>query len=208
MATTKGFHRGLTQVLFRHLPEAIFDHDDYGLCKVTSVIQEEVEVNREALFDAMADALAMWGNPRFIEKFPDPRDVQKRARYTIGSPREVRFSPYPETFICRKCHHVSRFADLLRRGATATGLCAQCGGRMSRMGYVQAHNCGRLEEVFIPPRCPKCKQSEYVTLYDPGRVKGARWYCTNARVIFKAFGLRHAGAPSTRRCRKKALSAS
>lgn len=181
MATRKGFHRGRTQVLFRHLPEAIFEHDDYGLCKVTSVIPEEVEINREALFDAVYDALAMWSNRRFVEKFPDPRESHQQARYAVGSPREVRFSPYPETFRCTRCHHVARFSALQRRGATATGLCPRCGGRMDRIRYVQAHNCGRLEEIYIPPQCPKCKQVECVTLHDPNRVKGAYWYCTNCK---------------------------
>ena len=49
----RGFSRGQTQVLFRHLPEAIFEHDDYGLCKVTQVALGDAEVNRDALFDAM-----------------------------------------------------------------------------------------------------------------------------------------------------------
>ena len=73
----KGFSRGQTQVLFRHLPEAIFEHDDYGLCKVTRVALGEVEVNREALFDAIADALAMWSTAGFTAKFPDPRDLAR-----------------------------------------------------------------------------------------------------------------------------------
>jgi transposase-like protein len=171
----------MTQVMYRYLPVAVFEHEDYGLCKVTSVIPEQVDVNRDALFDAMADALAMWTNPEFIKKFPDPRDAKARVKYSVGSPREVRFVPYPETFICRKCRHVARFADLLRRNATATGTCARCGGTMNRLRYVQAHNCGRMEEVFIPPRCPKCKQAEHVTLFDPGRVKGARWYCSKCK---------------------------
>lgn len=179
MASSKGFSRGITQVLFRHLPEAIFEHDDYGLCKVTSVAQGEVDVNENALFDAIADALAMWANPRFIDKFPDPRDNAKRSRYVVGVPREVRFAPYPEIFSCSKCKRTARFADLIRRGAATTGKCSVCGGRMNRLRYVQAHNCGRLEQLFLPLQgCPKGHGPEHLAFFDPGRVKQARWYCS------------------------------
>ncbi len=180
MATGKGFKRGQTQVLFRHLPQAMFEHDDYGLCKVTSVVLDDVVVNEGAFFDAMSDALAAWANPRYVEKYPDPRDPAKRTKYRIGTARQVNFAPYPEVFICRKCQRTARFSDLQRRGATASAVCSVCGpaGRMTPLRYVQAHNCGRLEEIFLPTqRCPKGHGPEHLALYDPGRVKQARWFC-------------------------------
>lgn len=174
---SRGFNRGQTQVLFRHLPEAIFEHDDYGLCKVTRVALGDVEINREALFDAIADALATWSTAGFAAKFPDPRDSSKRAYYAIGSPREVRFTPYPQTFTCRTCTRTARFADLVKRGIAAAGLCT-CGGAMKQLRYVQAHNCGRLEELYLPTQhCPRGHGPEHLAFYDPGRVKQARWYC-------------------------------
>jgi hypothetical protein len=174
----RGFSRGQTQVLFRHLPEAIFEHDDYGLCKVTQVALGEVDVNKEALFDAMADALATWTTPGFTAKFPDPRDPGRRTLYAVGSPREVRFAPYPQTFTCRGCSRTARFADLVRRGETASGRCSACGKPMNRLRYVQAHNCGRVEELFLPMQgCPNGHGREHLAFYDPGRVKQARWYC-------------------------------
>lgn len=173
----RGFNRGQTQVLFRHLPEAIFEHDDYGLCKVTRVALGDVEVNREALFSAMADALATWTTVGFAAKFPDPRDPARRANYAVGSPREVRFTPYPQTFICRACSRTARFPDLVKRGVAASGHCS-CGGTMKQLRYVQAHNCGRLEEIYLPNQsCPKGHGAEHLAFYDPGRVKQARWYC-------------------------------
>lgn len=187
MAATKGFSRGVTQVLFRHLPEAIFEHDDYGLCKVTSVAQGEVEVNRNALFDAIADALAMWTKPQFTDKFPDPRDMTRRTRYVVGSPREVRFEPYPQVFACSQCKRTARFADLMRRGGTASGKCPVCGGRMNQLRYVQAHNCGRLEELYVPfQKCPNGHGPEHLAFYDPGRVRQARWYCRQCNADIQA----------------------
>lgn len=182
----KPFSRGQTQVLFRHLPGAIFEHDDYGLCRVTSVMLESAEVNREALFDAMADLLVMWTNTRFVENFPDPRDEQRRSRYSIGSPKTVLFEPYPTTFICRKCSRTARYADLQRRKATDTGTCKHCGGTLARIRYVQAHNCGRLQELFVPIKCPTCNTAEHVAFLDPGRVKHARWYCAKCKADLQA----------------------
>src|ERR1700733_1220233 len=125
---SKAFTRGQTQVLFRHLPGAIFEHDDYGLCKVTEITSDVADVNDDALFDAMADLMAAWREPAFIRKLPDPRDPDKRGNYVIGLPRDVRFEPYPATFECRKCHRTAHFDDLVRRKAIASGNCEHCGG--------------------------------------------------------------------------------
>jgi hypothetical protein len=182
----RGFSRGQTQVLFRHLPEAVFEHDDYGLCKVTQVALGDTEVNREALFDAMADALAMWAS-EFTAKYPDPRDANRRSFYAVGAPREVRFVPYPQVFKCRTCARTGRFTDLIRRGASASGKCPSCGGHLNQMRYVQAHNCGRLEELYVPTqRCPNGHGPEDLAFYDPGRVKQARWYCAKCQADIQA----------------------
>lgn len=174
----KAFTRGQTQVLFRHLPEAIFQHDDYGQCKVTDVALREVDVNKDALFDVVADALATWGSSGYAKKFPDPRDRTLRTSYVVGAPREVRFTPFPQTFTCRGCTRTARFTDLIRRGAANSGRCAVCNKVMNRLPYVQAHNCGRMEELFLPSKgCPLGHSPEHLAFYDPGRVKQARWYC-------------------------------
>lgn len=176
MATRKAFARGATQVLYRHLPYALFEHDDYGLSQVESVALADSEMNRDALFDALSDALAQWRNPTFNEKFPDPRDPGRRSQYVVGAPREVRFSPYPLTFVCRKCSRVASYAALAKHGGPL-GVC-QCGGSFTRMRYVQAHNCGRMEELKLPERkCPNGHGPEHNAFYDPGRVRQARWYC-------------------------------
>jgi hypothetical protein len=182
----KAFSRGQTQVLFRHLPGAIFEHDDYGLCRVTSVTQEAVDINKDALFDAMADLLAMWSNGNFVNSFPDPRDAQLQTRYAVGAPKSVQFEPYPATFICRKCSRTARFVDLQRRRATDLGTCRSCGGSLARIRYVQAHNCGRLQELFVPAKCGTCDSAEHVAFLDPGRVKHARWYCAKCKTDLQA----------------------
>lgn len=177
MASHKPFTRGQTQVLYRHLPEAISEHDDYGLCKILSVTQSDAPINRDALFDALSGALAQWSNAAFRAKFPDPTDSAKRTRYAIGTPLEVRFEPFPLIFSCRKCNRVSDY-DRLKKAQGPAGRCGHCGGAMVQMRYVQAHNCGRLEELKLPYKsCPNGHSSEHLELYDPGRVRQARWRC-------------------------------
>jgi hypothetical protein len=185
----KSFTRGQTQVLFRYLPEAIFDHDDYGLCKVTRVELVSIDINKDALFDALADALAKWTTPGFTSKFKDPREVTQRGVYEIGAPREVHFIPFPQVYTCRQCERTGRFSDLVRRDAGKSGRCV-CGGRLTQLRYVQAHNCGRLEELYVPQlKCDKGHGSEHLAFFDPGRVRQARWYCRECRSDLQALRL-------------------
>jgi len=170
------FERGQTQVLYRYLPGAIFPHDRYGLCIVDSVDMDSPDrINELALFEALNEALQIWhrlGNP---PDFPDPRDERQRRQYRIGRPREVRFRPFPTTFQCQKCGHVFRPREKDR----FDGRCPResCRGKLFQLPYVEAHNCGRLEEIHLPDRgCPQHGRS-HLRFYDPGRVQRARWVC-------------------------------
>lgn len=171
------FSRGQTQVLYRFLPGAVFEHDDYGLCRVTSVTTQETTVNVSALFDALVDALSQWDTDTFRADFPDPRDHRRRRSYAIGVPSELRFEPYPRMLTCRQCQRVYQYRDLRRRRDARPGRCPECSGLLIQLRYVQAHNCGRLEELYFPrDGCPQ-HGVQHLRLYDPGRVRLARWWC-------------------------------
>lgn len=175
----KQFVRGQTQILYRYLPEAIFDHDDYGLCKIEEVTLEETdEINKSALFDALIDALGQWDREDFREGFPDPRGERGQRSYKVGQPLEVRFDPYPLVLQCRSCRHVVEFSKINKK-STRPGMCPRpgCDGRMQQMQYVEAHNCGRLQEMYVPPNgCPTHRR-QHMRFYDPGRTQAARWVC-------------------------------
>lgn len=175
----KLFSRGQTQTLYRYLPQAIFEHDDYGLCKVEEVVLEETEeINKAALFDALIDALRQWDREEFRSSFPDPRSERGQRLYKVGQPMEVRFDPYPLVLQCRTCNHVVEYLRINKR-STGPGMCPRpgCGGRMQQMPYVEAHNCGRLGEMYIPPRgCPRHGR-QHMRFYNPGRTQAARWVC-------------------------------
>ncbi len=173
------FTRGQTQILYRYLPEAIFEHDDYGLCKVVEVVLEETEeINRSALFDTLIDALQQWEREEFRSGFPDTRTERGQRKFKVGQPREVRFDPFPLVLQCRSCRHVVEFGKINKRGINP-GQCPRpgCGGKMQQMPYVEAHNCGRLQEMYVPPKgCPE-HGIKFIRFYNPGRTQAARWMC-------------------------------
>ncbi len=177
----RAFTRGQTQILYRFLPSAIFEHDDYGLCKVEEVITDDVDrVNKSALFATLIDALGQWEREEFRRKFPDPRIDRNRNIYKIGQPREIRFNPFPLVLQCRRCGHVVDLDRLQRRGLTP-GKCPRtgCDGDLQQMPYVEAHNCGRIEQIYVPPPSRGCLEhkTQHLRFFDPGRTQAARWVC-------------------------------
>lgn len=173
--------RGQTQILFRYTPESIFDHDDFGLCRVTSITLTPLDpgsLNDSALFEAIADTISQWPE-EFRRRFPDMRDPAKRAgRFRYGQPEAVNFKPFPENVQCRKCGYVAEYTDVVRSGSRHAQ-CPRpgCGGTMRQLRYVEAHNCGRMKQLFVPKgKACRCGETK-VKLYDPGRTALARWVC-------------------------------
>src|SRR5579872_5615844 len=106
------FTRGQTQVLYQFLPGAVFEHDQYGFCRITAVEIQEKPINQEAIFNALADLLFQWPDDSFRPGFPDPRQHNNRRLYVIGTPTTVRFDPFPTLLECRRCRRVHRLRDL------------------------------------------------------------------------------------------------
>ncbi|SRR6266478_1740468 len=169
------FSRGQTQVIYQFLPGAVFEHDRYGFCTVVTAELRETTVNQAALFDAMGDALDQWPTDDFRPGFPDPRDERNRRNYVMGTPTVVRFKPYPTILECRGCSRVYRLRDLTRGRGTNPGQCPTCRSTLGQLRYVQAHNCGRIQELYYQT-CPH-HGSSHVTFLDTGRVRSARWRC-------------------------------
>lgn len=171
------FTRGQTQVLYQFLPGAVFEHDQYGFCKITGVELQEQSVNHDAVFNAVADLLFQWPDDAFRAGFADPRQGQNRRFYVIGTPTTVRFEPFPTLLECRRCRRVHRLRDLTRRPQLTPRQCPACNGVLGQLRYVQAHNCGRIEELYYPQNaCPR-HGSRYLAFQDTGRVRSARWRC-------------------------------
>jgi hypothetical protein len=172
------FSRGQTQVLYQFLPGAVFEHDQYGFCLITQVELRETVTNRGALFDAVADLLWQWTDESFRPGFADPRGDAGRRNYVIGTPTSVRFKPFPTMLECRRCRRVYQLRSLTRRPNANPRHCPTCDGTLGQLRYVQAHNCGRIEELYFPnPACAR-HGSAHLTFQDTGRVRSARWRCS------------------------------
>ncbi|MCI0623125.1 MAG: hypothetical protein L0387_15955 [Acidobacteria bacterium] len=170
------FSRGQTQVLYQFLPGAVFEHDQYGFCRITGVEFRETPTNQTALFNAVADLLWQWQDDSLRPGFADTRHEPNRRNYVIATPTTVRFVPYPTLLECRSCRRVHRLRDLTRRTGAEPKRCPICRGILAQLRYVQAHNCGRIEELFYPPGC-QVHGSQHLTFLDTGRVRSARWRC-------------------------------
>jgi hypothetical protein len=171
------FTRGQTQVLYQFLPGAVFEHDQYGFCRISGVELQENQVNQDAVFSAVADLLFQWPDDAFRAGFPDPRQQNNRRLYVIGTPTTVRFQPFPTLLECRRCRRVYRLGDLTRRPNAQPRQCPECKGVLGQLRYVQAHNCGRIEELYYPQNaCPR-HGSRFLMFLDTGRVRSARWRC-------------------------------
>jgi hypothetical protein len=171
------FTRGQTQVLYQFLPGAVFEHDQYGFCRISSVELQEKPVNQDAIFNALADLLFQWPDDVFRPGFPDPRQQNNRRLFVIGAPTTVRFQPFPTLLECRRCRRVYRLRDLTRRAGAQPRQCPECSGVLGQLRYVQAHNCGRMAELYYPQNACQRHASRFLMFLDTGRVRSARWRC-------------------------------
>lgn len=85
------YSRGKVQILYNHLPGALFAHDEYGHCKVTGIeLNELTDVNHSALADVVRDAIGQWREQWQHAAFPTVRNEADLARYFIIG--EARFT--------------------------------------------------------------------------------------------------------------------
>ncbi|ACB74471.1 hypothetical protein Oter_1185 [Opitutus terrae PB90-1] len=174
------FNRGKVQILYGYLPGAVFAHDEYGHCRVTMIELSALgQINRAALAEVVGDMLNQWPNDWQRQAFPAVRNADDLARnYFVGEPTGVKFEPFPTALRCPRCGRVYRLRDLQRSTATP-GQCplVGCGGKLEQMPFVQAHQCGRLDEMFVQRE--GCSIHGTTSLYfdDTGRVTTARWRC-------------------------------
>ena len=174
------FTRGKVQILYSYLPGAVFAHDEYGHCRVTAIeLTALSQINRAALAEAVEDTLSQWPNDWQRDAFPPLRNADDLARhYIVGEPTGVKFEPFPTTLRCQRCGRVHRLNDLQRSRATP-GRCPTpgCGATLEQMPFVQAHNCGRLDEIFVNRQGCTIHGNGGLYFDDTGRVTTARWRC-------------------------------
>src|SRR5687768_14712506 len=99
------FTRSRTQILYRHVPGAIFEHDRFGICRVTDIaVTAPTGLNEEALQSSLQALHLLWSNSG-DDSFPDP--IDEWDQYEVGIPNRVYFEPFPTVLECRSCGHIN-----------------------------------------------------------------------------------------------------
>lgn len=168
------FTRSQTQIMYGYLPGALFEHDRYSICMVTDIVCDPADdINASALFEAIYDVLRSWPDS-VPHRYPDPR--REQDQYSVGVPREIRFMPYPTVLECQRCGHIETL-ERLQRLSGLPPRCTRpgCDGSFRQLPYVQIHNCGRIEALYVRS-CSRHGRAD-LTFMDTGRVATSAWRC-------------------------------
>ena len=171
--------RSTTQVLFRYLPDAVFQHEDGFFARVDHIGGARVsDLNRKVLLDELAQELTQWLPDQV--GIPDPRT--NPDEFVTLEPEEVSWDFYPLTFECTNssCGRVRRWFQQMQllQDTNADGRlrCRTCGSKMRQLRYLTAHNCGVMDPLHTP-RCPGCNRTEDMHLEDLGSFRSSSWRC-------------------------------
>ncbi len=171
--------RSATQVLFRYLPDAVFQHEEGFYAQVFRIGGDRVgDLNRKALLEQLGEELTQWDSSQV--GIPDPR-INPDEFATI-EPKEVVWDVYPLTFQCvnSRCGRIRRWfrQEQVVKDTDAIGriTCTTCNSKMRQLHYLTAHNCGAMEPLHTP-RCPSCGRNEDMYLDDLGSFRSSSWRC-------------------------------
>src|SRR5574341_473801 len=174
------FVRSRTQILYRYVPGAIFEHDKYGICRVTNIaVTAPDSLNAESLRNVLAITLSQWRGFG-AESFPNP--LSEWAEYKVGVPERVNFEPFPIVLECSVCGYINSLSDLSRLTYDTKTVCTRCKkGRYRQLSYVVIHECGKLEPVPVP-KCPIHGKNNLV-FNDTGRFVTSVWKCNSGDYV-------------------------
>ena len=178
MAQQHKMSRSKTQVIFNHLPAAVYTHPSGLIVKTASLRERDASVNPELLLENLADKLDEWrrGDQPRAAGFPDPR--RHRDKYVLLEPEEVYYDVWPLVLQCSNlgCGKVVEFRrEDDWKNAKNPQFCDKCGARRAQLVYMMAHSCGRDAPISVPP-CDK-HGMQHVYLEDTGSFENSLWRC-------------------------------
>lgn len=182
--------RSKTQVIYNHLPGAVYTHPSGTIVRTAHLRERNSEVNPELLLENLADQLDGWkpgGKPR-AAGFPDPR--RHREKYALLEPDgEVYYDIWPLVLQCPRltCGKVVEFRSAADwKAARNPQFCDKCGSRRSQMEYMMAHSCGR--DAPIAVRACDTHGMSHVYLEDTGSFETSMWRCRAGNCRGRALG--------------------
>ena len=174
--------RSRSQTLYRHLPGAVYLHDDELIVRTHSIDGPRLgpSINMGALLEEVDSALQQWSDERRA-------GIQLPSRisdneFVVIEPQEVYWDVWPLVFQCSsvRCGRVRRFyrSDQVLDARNEKGrlTCQHCNSRLRQVRYYSAHACGRVEQMHVP-ECSSCNSRENVYLEDTGSFETAAWRC-------------------------------
>jgi len=171
--------RSKTQVIYSHLPGAVYTHPEGLIVKTAHLRERNSGVNPELLLENLADQLEAWkaGTVPRAAGFPDP--LRHRDKYALLEPDgEVYYDVWPLVLACTdiRCGKVVEFrgADDWSR-AKNPAFCDKCGSRRAQLEYMMAHSCGREAPISVPA-CDR-HGMEHIYLEDTGSFENSQWRC-------------------------------
>jgi hypothetical protein len=173
--------RSRSQVVFRHLPGAVYHHDDGPIIRTTYVDGARLGpvINKAVLLEEIDRRLADWPEEN-LAGIVRPSRLSERD-FVVIEPDTVYYEVWPLLLQCDgRCGRTRRYfrPGELANDADASNriLCRHCGGRMRQLRYYACHQCGRAEPMFTP-KCDACNSYENVVLEDTGSFETSYWRC-------------------------------
>jgi hypothetical protein len=188
--SAKKMTRSKTQVIYNHLPGAVYTHPSGMIVKTAHLRERSSEVNPELLLENLADQLEGWkpGGRVRAAGFPDPR--RHREKYALLEPDgEVYYDVWPLVLQCRNvnCGKVVEFRSASDwKAASNPQFCDKCGSRRDQMEYMMAHSCGKEAPIAIWP-CDT-HGMEHVYLEDTGSFETSVWRCRSGNCRGRVVG--------------------
>jgi len=173
--------RGITQVLFKYLPEATFRFDDRNIwCKVNEVTLRNAKPLNQVLKVAVRSLLVHWGA---LESqggtYPDP--LLKPTKYICGEPLNVNFDLFPLVFKCKYCNRVYYYKDVKSLSKNPDLMCSTCRRPSSlvQLPYIFIHECGHIDSIYLPkhPPNPAKKEEHPIKIDDRRSFRNSQWVC-------------------------------
>lgn len=167
--------RSQIQVLFSSLPEKVFLHETGLLVRSSGIRGESMSgsVNKTVVLQEIDNYLSAWVDDARVGM---PRSFVGRASdVSLQSPKQVQVDIWPLIFECsnESCKRIIQFRSA--QDIPGHARCATCHSRLRQLRYYYAHECGRIQALYIP----KCATHGYTDIYfeDTGNFRTAAFRC-------------------------------
>ncbi len=167
--------RSRSQVLFSYLPGAVFLHETGYIARSISIRGADPPqlADQRVLLEEIDRYLSRWDDDS-IQGLRRPSRVAS-SDFRVLTPEGVRWEIWPLRFECtrERCRRIVSFRRIQDAGRNPR--CANCGGRLRQLRYLNAHECGHI----LPMHVPRCVDHGYEHVYfeDTGTFRTAVFRC-------------------------------